>query len=61
MIARDQFGQQSASSFAEEKSWYDTHFMRLQSLFTELVCQLEEFAVSVAVMVIWGILDIEVE
>ena len=56
MIARDQFAQQSGSSFAEEKSWYDTYFMRLQSLFTELVCQLEGFAVAVAVTVIWGVI-----
>ena len=61
VIARDQFSQQSGSSFAEEKSWYDTYFMRLQSLFTELVCQLEGFAVAVAVMVIWGILGFVIE
>ena len=53
MIARDQFAQQSGSSLAEKKSWYDTYFMRLKGLFTELVCQLEGFAVAVAVMVIW--------
>ena len=35
--------------------------MRLQSLFTALVCQLEGFAVAVAVMVIWGILGFVIE
>ena len=61
MIARDQFAQQPGSSFAEEKSWYEACFMRLRNLSTELVCQLEGFAVAVAVMVIWGILDIDLE
>ena len=61
VIARDQLAQQSGSSLAEEKSWYEVYCMRLQSLFTELVCQLEGFAVAVAVMVIWGILDIDLE
>ena len=61
MIARDQFAQQSGSSFAEEKSWYEAYFMRLRNLFTELVCQLEGFAVAVAVMVIWGILGFVIE
>ena len=35
--------------------------MRLKGLFTELVCQLEGFAVAVAVMVIWGILGFVIE
>ena len=61
VIARDQLAQQSGSSLAEEKSWYDVYCMRLQSLFTELVCQLEGFAVAVAVMVIWGILGFVIE
>ena len=56
MIARDQFAQQSGSSFAEEKSRYEAYFMWLRNLSTELVCKLEGFAVAVAVMVIWGIL-----
>ena len=61
VIARDQLAQQSGSSLAEEKSWYDVYCIRLQSLFTELVCQLEGFAVAVAVMVIWGILGFVIE
>ena len=61
MIARDQFAQQSGSSFAEEKSQYEEYFMWLRNLSTELVCQLEGFAVAVAVMVIWGILDNDME
>ena len=61
MIARDQFAQQSGSSFAEEKSRYEAYFMWLRNLSTELVCQLEGFAVAVAVMVIWGILDNDME
>ena len=61
VIARDQLAQQSGSSLAEEKSWYGAYFMRLQSLLTELVCQLEGFAVAVAVMVIWGILGFVIE
>ena len=61
VIARDQLAQQSGSSLAEEKSWYEVYCMRLQSLFTELVCQLEGFAVAVAVMVIWGILGFVIE
>ena len=35
--------------------------MRLRNLLTELVCQLEGFAVAVAVMVIWGILGFVIE
>ena len=31
VIARDQLAQQSGSSLAEEKSWYDVYCMRLQS------------------------------
>ena len=61
MIARDQFAQQSGSSFAEEKSRYEAYFMWLRNLSTELVCQLEGFAVAVAVMVIWGILGFVIE
>ena len=61
VIARDQLAQQSGSSLAEEKSWYDVYCTRLKSLFTELVCQLEGFAVAVAVMVIWGILGFVIE
>ena len=35
--------------------------MRLRSLLTGLVCQLEGFVVAVAVMVIWGILGFVIE
>ena len=61
VIARDQLAQQSGSSLAEEKSWYDVYCIRLQSLCAELVCQLEGFAAAVAVMVIWGILGFVIE
>ena len=61
VIARYQLAQQSGSNLAEEKSWYEACFMRLQGLLTELICQLEAFEVAVAVMLIWGILGFVVE